>query len=56
MTVLKAIQLTNVGNDIFAKLLAASQNGITDTETVPVREHMGRTLMSTILMKMHCRT
>lgn len=35
MTVLKAIQLQIWGNDIFAKLLAASQNGITDTETVP---------------------
>lgn len=27
--------VTNMGNDLFAKLLAASRNGITDTETVP---------------------
>jgi len=31
----KSYTVTNMGNDIFAKLLAASQNGITDTETVP---------------------
>ena len=31
----KSYKVTNMGNDIFAKLLAASQNGITDTETVP---------------------
>lgn len=31
----KSYTVTNMGNDIFAKLLAASQNGITDTEIVP---------------------
>ena len=31
----KSYTVTNMGNDIFAKLLAASQNGITDTESVP---------------------
>ena len=31
----KSYTVTNMGNDIFAKLLAAAQNGITDTETVP---------------------
>jgi len=31
----KSYTVTNMGNDIFVKLLAASQNGITDTETVP---------------------
>ena len=31
----KSYTVTNMGNDIFAKLLAASQNGITDTVTVP---------------------
>ena len=31
----KSYTVTNMGNDIFAKLLAASQIGITDTETVP---------------------
>ena len=31
----KSYTVTNMGNDIFAKLLAASQNGITDTETIP---------------------
>ena len=31
----KSYTVTNMGNDIFAKLLAASQNGITDAETVP---------------------
>ena len=31
----KSYTVTKMGNDIFAKLLAASQNGITDTETVP---------------------
>lgn len=31
----KSYTVTNMGNDIFAKLLAALQNGITDTETVP---------------------
>jgi len=31
----KSYTVTNMGNDILAKLLAASQNGITDTETVP---------------------
>ena len=31
----KSYTVTNMGNDIFAILLAASQNGITDTETVP---------------------
>ena len=31
----KSYTVTNMGNDIFAKLLATSQNGITDTETVP---------------------
>ena len=31
----KSYTVTNMGNDIFAKLLAASQNGITDTGTVP---------------------
>ena len=31
----KSYTVTNMGNDIFAKLLAASQYGITDTETVP---------------------
>ena len=31
----KSYTVTNMGNDIFAKLLVASQNGITDTETVP---------------------
>lgn len=32
---IKAYTVTNMGNDIFAKLLAASKNGITDTQTVP---------------------
>ena len=32
---IKSYTVTNMGNDIFAKLLAASRNGITDTETVP---------------------
>ena len=27
--------VTNMGNDIFARLLAASQNGIADSQTVP---------------------
>lgn len=27
--------VTNMGNDIFAKLLVASRNGIADTQTVP---------------------
>ena len=31
----KSYTVTNMGNAIFAKLLAASQNEITDTETVP---------------------
>ena len=31
----KSYTVTNMGNDIFAKLLAASHNGITDTETLP---------------------
>ena len=34
--------VTNMGNDIFAKLLAASQNGITDTETVPGEGTQGK--------------
>ena len=32
---IKSYTVTNMGNDIFAKLLAASANGIADTETVP---------------------
>ena len=32
---IKSYTVTNMGNDIFAKILAASRNGITDTETVP---------------------
>ena len=51
----KSYTVTNMGNDIFAKLLAASQNGITDTETVPGEGTHGRTLMSIISMKMHCQ-
>ena len=31
-----------MGNDIFAKLLAASGNGITDTETVPGEGTQGK--------------
>ena len=34
-----------MGNDIFAKLLAASQNGITDTETVPGEGTHGKSLV-----------
>lgn len=32
---IKSYTVTNMGNDVFAKLLTASQNGITDTQTVP---------------------
>ena len=32
---IKSYTVTNMGNDIFAKVLSASRNGITDTETVP---------------------
>lgn len=32
---IKNCTVTNMGNDIFAKLLTASQNGISDTQTVP---------------------
>lgn len=32
---IKSYTVTNMGNDVFAKLLAASGNGITATETVP---------------------
>ena len=39
----KSYTVTNMGNDIFAKLLAASQNGITDTETVPGEGTHGET-------------
>lgn len=32
---IKSYTVTNMGNDVFAKLLTASQNGISDTQTVP---------------------
>lgn len=32
---IKSYTVTSMGNDIFAKLLAASQNGVMETETVP---------------------
>ncbi len=39
---IKSYTVTNMGNDIFAKLLAASGNGITDTETVPGEGTQGK--------------
>lgn len=32
---IKDYTVTSMGNDVFAKLLVASQNGISDTQTVP---------------------
>ena len=39
---IKSYTVTSMGNDIFAKLLAASGNGITDTETVPGEGTQGK--------------
>ena len=39
---IKCYTVTNMGNDIFAKLLAASGNGIIDTETVPGEGTQGK--------------
>ena len=39
---IKSYTVTNMGNDVFAKLLTASGNGITDTETVPGEGKQGK--------------
>lgn len=39
---IKDYTVTSMGNDVFAKLLVASQNGITDTETVPGEGTQGK--------------
>ena len=39
---IKSYTVTNMGNDVFAKLLTASGNGITDTETVPGEGTQGK--------------
>lgn len=39
---IKSYSVTNMGNDIFAKLLTASQNGIADSQTVPGEGTQGK--------------